>query len=443
MSRRRTRVHSDKTCKADGRINFASSGYRVESFVSISVGERLVTAIADKDGAFALPVALFYAALFVVYGMYIPFMPVWLDWKGLTASEISTVIAAPLFVRVLVTPAVAAAVDRSGAHRRYLIGLSLAALTVVFVLTVSHSFWAILIFATLLMVANSTIMPLIDTLAVQGARARGFDYGRLRLWGSLSFVAASFAGGIAITEFGGGTGIWLIALGCALTLIAALRLPSINGKPVASENNPQPFWKIAEPRELLAQREFRLFLIAAGLTQAAHATFFTFGTLIWQKQGLSAAWCGTLWAIGVFAEVLLFTFSGRVAAKLGAAQMIAMSAAASIVRWLTLAADPSLAVLVPLQLLHGLTYGACHIGAMHFIHDAVPRDRAASAQALYATVSSGIAMGIATVIAGYLYTDAGPLSYVAMAMIAGVSFAAALRLIQVWNGGVLLTRPQP
>ena len=53
------------------------------------------------------------------------------------------------------------------------------------------------------------------------------------------------------------------------------------------------------------------------------------------------------------------------------------------------------AVLVPLQVLHGITYGASHIGAIHFIHDAIPRDKSGSAQALYATVACGIAMGCA------------------------------------------------
>ena len=36
---------------------------------------------------FAVPVALFYGALFVVYGMYVPFMPVWLDWRGLISRR--------------------------------------------------------------------------------------------------------------------------------------------------------------------------------------------------------------------------------------------------------------------------------------------------------------------------------------------------------------------
>ena len=116
-----------------------------------------------------------------------------------------------------------------------------------------------------------------------------------------------------------------------------------------------------------------------------------------------------VWAIGVAAEVLLFSISGRVVEKFGAVRLIAIGAAVSIVRWVALAMEPSVAVLVPLQVLHGVTYGASHIGAIHFIHHAIPRDKSGSAQALYATVASGIAMGCATLIAGWVYADAGSL----------------------------------
>lgn len=394
----------------------------------------------SDDRAFAVPIALFYGALFIIFGTNVPFMPVWLDWCGLTAAEISAVMAAPLFLRVFVTPVVAVAADREGAHRIYLVGLAWLGLAFVLALAQTRSFWPILLFAVPLMVCFSTLVPLIETLAVQGMRLRGLDYGRMRLWGSLSFVAASFVGGIVITEFGGGAGVWLVAVGCGATVIAAQALPK-QEKSVPRTDVAVPIWKAAEPRELLAQREFQLFLIAAGLVQAAHATFLTFATLLWQKQGISATWGGGLWAIGVAAEVLLFSISGRVVEKFGAVRLIAIGAAVSIVRWVALAMEPSVAVLVPLQVLHGVTYGASHIGAIHFIHDAIPRDKSGSAQALYATVASGIAMGCATLIAGWVYADAGSLCYLAMAAIAAVSLMAALRLVKTWNGGPLIAVP--
>jgi PPP family 3-phenylpropionic acid transporter len=393
------------------------------------------------DRAFAVPVALFYGALFTIYGTNVPFMPVWLDWCGLGAGEISTIMAAPLFLRVFITPGIAVAADRDGGHRRYLILFAWLALASVLALATVRTFWLVLLFAVPLMVCYSTLMPLIETIAVQGMRSRGLDYGRMRLWGSLTFVAASFLGGIAIAHFGGGAGVWLVAIGCAATVVAALGLPKPDKHHVPRNGAAVPIWKATELRELLAQRPFQLFLVATGLVQAAHATFLTFGTLLWQSQGISATWSGGLWAIGVMAEVMLFSVSGRLVERFGAVRLIAIGASVSIVRWLALALEPSVAMLVPLQILHGITYGASHIGAIHFIRDAVPRETSASAQALYATVASGVAMGCATLIAGWFYASSGALSYVAMAGIAAISLAAALRLLNTWNGGALVAQP--
>ena len=174
--------------------------------------------------AFTLRVATFYGALFVCYGMHVPYTPVWLDWRGLSAAEISIVMAAPFFVRLVITPAVALAADRRGNHRQLLIGLAWASLVIALALSQAATFWPILALAVALIVCNSTIMPLTETVAVAGVRRAGLDYGRMRLWGSLSFVAASFAGGIAVAHSGGGAGVWLVAIGCLLTVAAGLAM---------------------------------------------------------------------------------------------------------------------------------------------------------------------------------------------------------------------------
>lgn len=383
----------------------------------------------DAKRSFAMRVALFYGALFVFYGMHTPFLPVWLNWRGLSAGEISTVIAAPLFLRVFVSPVVAMAADRSGAHRRYLVLLAWLTIALVLALAESSSFWPVLLFAIALMLCNSTIMPLIETIAVTGVRYRGLDYGQMRLWGSLSFVAANFIGGLVIYAFGGGAGIWLIAFGCVLTVAAGHFLPPDERfedaiKPAL------PLWRSSVLHDLLSQKQFCLFFVAAGLVMAAHATFFTFGILLWEKQGLSAAWCGTLWAVGVFAEVMLFSVSGRAVARIGSLRLIALAALASIVRWSGMAFEPPLAMLIPLQLLHGATYGACHIGAIHFIHENVARDKQGTAQSLYATMAAGVALGAATLVAGWIYVRAGSLSYLGMVAISMVAFGAALWLLR-------------
>ncbi len=398
---------------------------------------------AARARAFGMRIALFYGALFVVYGMHVPYMPVWLAGRGLTAAEISTVMAAPFFLRLFITPGIAMAADRTGRHRIMLIALAWASLAVILVLTQVSGFWAILLLTVPLIVTFTTIMPLTETVAVSGVRHAGLDYGRMRLWGSLTFVFASFAGGFAVAHWGSAAGIWLIAFGCVLTVVAAHLLPRAALKSDDIEPSQGPWWKAEEPVMLLRQPAFVAFLLAAGGIQAAHATFLTFGTLIWQKQGLSGGWIGALWAIGVFAEIIVFAVSGWLVRTFGPVMLLIAGAASSALRWIVMGFDPGLGTLIPLQILHGVTYGASHIAAIHFIGQAVPLRAAGSAQALYATVAAGVAMGCATLIAGWLYARYGGASYFAMVLIAVLALAASLHLKKLWPGTVLLDPLRP
>ncbi|HEV3242065.1 MAG TPA: MFS transporter [Methyloceanibacter sp.] len=59
-------------------------------------------------------------------------------------------------------------------------------------LRASSGFWQML-FVTLLVACNwTTIMPLIEAVTVSRVRTAGLDYGSVRLWGSGSFILASF-----------------------------------------------------------------------------------------------------------------------------------------------------------------------------------------------------------------------------------------------------------
>ncbi len=393
-----------------------------------------------RPRAFAVRIAVFYGALFVVYGMHVPYMPAWLDWRGLSPGEISVVLAAPFFLRLFVTPVVALVADRAGKRiARWSSSCRGSASRSASRSVNSRRSGRSCCFAVLLIVANSTIMPLTETIAAFAVRSAGADYGRMRLWGSLTFVAASFAGGLAVAHFGGGAGVWLVAFGCALTVIAAHALPrpdpAFRSLPSAPSD---PLWRASEPGALLREPAFRAFLLAGGLTMAAHATFLGFSTLIWQAQGLSGAWIGALWAIGVFVEVAVFAVGGALISRFGPVRLLILAAAASVFRWAAMALQPGLAPLILLQALHGATYGAAHIGAIHFIHAAAPRRAAGTGQALYATVAAGLAMGAATLIAGSLYRADGAAAYAGMAVIACAALAAALRLKRLWSGGLIL-----
>jgi hypothetical protein len=163
--------------------------------------------------------AFLYATLFVVVGCYLPYMPVWLHWRGLNEDAIAILLATPLFARILFTPAISFATDWSGARRTLLIFLAWGTLLSFLLLWASGGFWQMLL-ATLLVAFNwTTIMPLIEAVAVSGVRTAGLDYGRVRPWGSGSFILASVGAGLVIGEYGAASVLPMLVVATSLMIV--------------------------------------------------------------------------------------------------------------------------------------------------------------------------------------------------------------------------------
>ena len=145
-----------------------------------------------------------------------------------------------------------------------------------------------------------------------------------------------------------------------------------------------------------------------------------------------------LWSVGVVAEVALFAVSGRVIAYCGTARLLMLAGLAASVRWWVMALDPPLWPTVLLQTLHAMSFGAAHLAAIHFLTHAVPEDRAATAQGVYAAIVAGLVLGTVTLACGPLYRAFGGEAYMAMAILALVGAAGAYVLMRQWRGGLVV-----
>ncbi len=394
--------------------------------------------LPDPGASYGQRVATCFGAMFVIYGVLIPFLPVWLDGRGLDANEVAIVTAVPFMLRLAVTPSVAIFADRLAAHRRFIIASAWAALGAAVLLGGMTGFWPILMVAAALSLAAATMMPLLEAIAVRGVRLFSLDYGRMRLWGSLSFVVVGLIVGALIDRSGSEAALWVLIAGAVLTVVGAHALPA----PTTAALNDGD---VATPRRDVTKEVWRLFrlpvfvafLVAASAAQASHAMFYTFGALHLRAQGISGAWVGALWAIGVLAEVALFAMAGTRFRHLKPDTLLLAGAAAALVRWSVMAFDPPLELLLPLQLLHALSYGATHLGAILFVARAVPDDVSGTVQALYATFASGVAMGLATWACGPLFHAYAGGGYVAMSGLAVISALAAVIIRVRWSQGTL------
>jgi PPP family 3-phenylpropionic acid transporter len=376
-----------------------------------------------------------YAALFLVVGCYLPYLPVWLDWRKLDADEIAVLLATPLFARILFTPVISFAADRLGGRRAILIALSCGSLLSFLLLWAAEGFWQMLLASVLLAINWTTIMPLIETVAVSGIRSRALDYGKVRLWGSLSFIVATFGAGLIIGALGPGIVLPLLVAATSLMVLAAHLQPREFTRQGAAAASVLRGLRPQDAIGLVRAPLFLLFLLAASLIQGSHALYYSFGTLNWRAQGIPDGAIGMLWSVGVIAEVALFAVSGRVIAYCGTARLLMLAGLAAALRWALMALDPPLFPTALLQTLHAMSFGAAHLAAIHFMTHAVPEDRAATAQGVYAAIVAGLVLGPITVACGPLYEAFAGGPYGAMALLAVSGTAAAWLLMLRWRGG--------
>ena len=129
-------------------------------------------------------------------------MPLWLKGQGLSVGQIAIITATPYILRDLVTPAVAFYADRTANHRRTIIMLAWIGVAATLALSQTSGFWPILILAVAASIAMTTTMPLTEVIALHGMKTTGYDYGRVRLWGSLTFVVANVGAAEVIARTG-------------------------------------------------------------------------------------------------------------------------------------------------------------------------------------------------------------------------------------------------
>jgi PPP family 3-phenylpropionic acid transporter len=371
-------------------------------------------------------IAAFYALCFGAFGVSLPYWPLWLSARGLGPDEIGLVFAGSMLAKIVATPLAAALSDRIGRRRTVILGLLIASFGANLLYLPAASTGAIIAVAILSALCLTPVMALTDSLALGMARARRFDYGRVRLFGSAGFMLVALATGEAIQGRPIDLLLWLLLGLLALSCIAGLLLPE--GETEAGGHGSLA-GQLAGTAALLRQPGMGWFLLAAGLIQNSHVGYYAFSTLYWRGAGISESTIGWLWAEGVVAEILLFAAGPFLSARLGARGLLLLGGAGAALRWAVTGLSTDLAVLVPLQLLHALSFGAAHLGAMLYLARQAPAGLSATAQALYGAVPGGIVSGLVYAGTGILYGHlGGGMTFFAMSGLALLGIGAVARV---------------
>lgn len=341
-------------------------------------GER---AADGSRAAGAVPIAGFYLLYFAGVGITLPFLPAYLKSLSLSGTQVGLLLGLGPLASLLAPPLWGHLADRFGRPERVLSVVALGMAAGFALLLGASRFGALVACLAVYSFFYAAVTPLIDSLALQRVAAAGGSFAHLRLFGSLGFVLSSSAFGFAIARPDRATVAVPLALMGAYFLwsftLDSRAAPGIAPHPLAG-------------LRLLGRPQISVLLAATGLHWLSctpfHGTFSIHVTAL----GLPPSVVGTSAALGVLAEVGVMLLYPRFAGRISPPRLLVVACVASALRWAGMAVAVRPEVIVPLQLLHGLTFGAFYVAAIAHLGEHVPPSLRASGQALFASVTYGI-----------------------------------------------------
>ncbi|WP_422037888.1 MFS transporter [Roseibium sp.] len=352
--------------------------------------------MTDLSNSVSARVAALFACHFFGFGLFLPFFPLVLEFRGVSAAEIGFILGAGTIARIAASPLLSNIADRTDQRRLSILIYSIIGAG--FIALIYLPGGLILAGTAMIgyMVIKAPILPLSDAYALDAARNTGADYARMRLWGSVGFVLANLAGGALAAESTAWLIVTLTVAASVATGFVVLSLPrqekDPGDKPNEGKGAATPFAKLW----------FWPVLALLGLFQATHAAFYGFGTLYLRSIDVPDFTIGLLWAVGVVAEIALFTIAGKLSLRFDPPVFLLAAGIAAIVRWGLFPFADSVIFMSALQVLHGLTFGAAHLGAVAILAKVVPPRWSGTGQGLL-TASIGVQTAIGLAVSGALF----------------------------------------
>jgi PPP family 3-phenylpropionic acid transporter len=345
--------------------------------------------------------SIFYLFFFIALGSFVPYWSLYLQYLDFSPAQIGELMAIAMASKIVAPYLWGWLADHSG-KRLQIIRLTafLAAFIFAGIFFQDDYYWVALVVACFGFFWNACL-PLFEGLTLNHLGDQVVDYSQIRIWGSIGFIIAVVSLPLAFEVYG--YTIIPIALFVFL-LITALATFFISDKPYPIKSSSQQ-----HIGEITRQPVVIAFLVVSTLQVASHGAYYTFFSIYLIDYGYSSLMTGWMWALGVFAEIVLFLVMHRILKRHHAGGLLALALLGTAVRWVLLAYFVDIfLILLLVQVLHAISFGLFHVAAIHLVHDLFPDKLQGRGQALYAGLCFGLGGVSGNLLSGYGWDFIGP-----------------------------------
>ncbi|MEY4654044.1 MAG: hypothetical protein RI884_2625 [Pseudomonadota bacterium] len=380
---------------------------------------------AEPAGARQIaPFAVLSASYFAHIGFFNPYLPLWLQHLGFPIFVISLLAAVQSGTRIFAPYVWGMLSDRTGERVRLLRWSAFVALASSLGLWWADSPLWVGVVLLVLFTHTSSMMALTEAAMAHLVAGDWGRYGRIRLWGSIGFMATVFIAGAWFEHFGMGHFPGWTLLTLAAVLGGTLWLPDSREKRTDAHDAGSPVGPV------LRQAPVRWFFATLFFHVTAHFSIYAYFSLYLDSKGYGKATIGALWAVSVVVEIAWFFLQGRLMRLARMSRWLMVCSLATVLRMalVGVAADWILA-LVLAQMLHALTFAAHHTACIAVVTHHFPGRLRARGQALFTVIGYGLGGMLGVLVGGALITGLGyEALYGAASLLAALAAACAWRM---------------
>ena len=366
--------------------------------------------------------AAVYFFYFAYLGAFAPYFSLYLNSLGIAAAGIGAIMSLPQLVRIFAPHLWGWLADRGGQRlgvARICTVVGAAIFCGLFAATDFDALYAVVLLMSFFL---SAALPQVETTTLSHLGVHSAQYGRVRVWGSIGFIAAVLIVGYVLDVLPIHTLLWIMLATLAALTVLLMLVPEAPQTPHAHDHTPIAR-VMREPRVIA-------LIVACALMAVAHGPYYTFYSIHLVGYGYTKGAVGWLWSVGVICEIAIFFWMAHLFRAFTLRQVLIASFALAGLRFAIIAAcGDNLALLLFAQTLHAATFGSFHAAALGYVHRFFRGRNQARGQAIYTSLTFGLGGTLGGLYAGYAWDRFG-----AVYTFAGAAACAFAGMLILWYG---------
>ena len=331
-----------------------------------------------------------YFMLFFGVAAYYPILGKYYKELGFSGTQIGILFSAATFITMLVQPLWGAICKKLGNCKSSFIVIHIAIIFIALFLPFIKNYWLLLIVMSIHFIFQCGLFPLLDTMIYKDI----YDFGKIRLWGSIGFASMVLFSGRLAEILGISNMFFIYSFLMIISLYVGTKIQETASIKISADK---------KSSGKLFTKDYITFLIIGFFTMGAFTTGGQYFSILFSDIGGSMTAFGITYFFIAISEVPFLKVSQKIVKKYGAEKLIFVSGLLVLGRFGLNGLAKDYRIILYTSIFMGSFIGLSLPAAAVFLKEKVSSENRAMAVTIYSAIGSGLGPMIFQFSGGIIY----------------------------------------